>query len=57
MSDWFRQHDITSMVVDADLLERPLMEHHEDEWEWRVGVAGKTIPIRRPIQVEWRRVP
>ena len=55
MADWFQKHAITSSVITADLLDRPAAEGHEDEWEWRIAGSGKAVPVRRPIQVEWRR--
>jgi uncharacterized protein (DUF58 family) len=56
MADWFQQNNITSTVITADLLDRPASEHHEEEWKWRITGSGKAIPVRRPIQVEWRRL-
>jgi uncharacterized protein (DUF58 family) len=55
MADWFQQHAITNTVITADFLDRPVSEHHEEEWEWRIAGAGKAVPVRRPVQVEWRR--
>jgi uncharacterized protein (DUF58 family) len=54
MADWFQQHDITSTVITADLLDRPVTEGHGDDWEWRIVGSGKAVPVRKPIQVEWR---
>lgn len=55
MADWFQKRGIANTVVTADLLDRPEPEGHEGEWEWRIAGSGKTVPVRRPIQVEWRR--
>ena len=55
MADWFQKHGITNSVITADLLDRPVTEGHENEWEWRIAGSGKAVPVRRPIQVEWRR--
>ncbi len=55
MSNWFQRHGITNTVITADLLDRPVTEGHEGEWEWRITGLGKTVPVRKPIQVEWKR--
>jgi uncharacterized protein (DUF58 family) len=55
MADWFQHHGITNTVITADLLDRPVAEGTEGEWEWRITGSGKTVPVRKPIQVEWRR--
>lgn len=56
LADFFRQHGISHTIVTADLLDRPERRGHEGEWEWRVTGPGKAVPVRRPMQVEWRRV-
>ena len=56
MADWFQQHGITSTVITTDLLDRPVTEGHEGEWEWRIAGSGKAVPVRKPVQVEWRRM-
>ena len=55
LADWFQRYGITNTVISADLLDRPAAEGHEAEWEWRIGGTGKAVPVRRPIQVQWRR--
>jgi hypothetical protein len=56
MADWFQLHGLTHTIVTADLLDRPEMKGHEGEWEWRIAGPGKAVPVRKPVQVEWRRV-
>jgi uncharacterized protein (DUF58 family) len=55
MAGWFQRHGIANTVITADLLNQSLKEGHEGEWEWRIAGSGKAVPVRRPIQVEWRR--
>ena len=56
MANWFQQHGITNTVIAADLFDLPVMDGHTGEWEWRIAGSGKAVPVRKPIQVEWRRM-
>ncbi|MEZ0396066.1 MAG: DUF58 domain-containing protein [Anaerolineales bacterium] len=52
----FQEHGLSHTIVSADLLDQPEQRGREGEWEWRVVGPGKAVPVRRPLQVEWRRV-
>lgn len=56
LADLLHEHGISHTIVTADLLDRPEMRGREGEWEWRITGPGKAVPVRRPLQVEWRRV-
>lgn len=56
LADLFQEHGLSHTIVTADLLDRPERRGHEGEWEWRITGPGKAVPVRRPLQVEWRRV-
>jgi uncharacterized protein (DUF58 family) len=52
-----QQMGISCHIITRDLLDRP--EAHPGQsgrWEWRTSVNGKAIPIRKPVDVDWRRL-
>ena len=55
MSIRLQQLGITTTTITADLFDQPLTEANDGKWEWRSVGRGKAVPVRRPIQVEWRR--
>lgn len=44
-------------VITRDLLDRPQARPgRHGQWEWRVSATGRAIPVRRPHDMEWKRV-
>ena len=44
-------------IIGREVLDRP--EAHPGQsgrWEWRTSITGKVTPIRKPVDVEWRRL-
>jgi len=44
-------------IITRDLLDQP--EAHPGQagrWAWRTSATGKAIPIRKPVDVDWRRL-
>jgi uncharacterized protein (DUF58 family) len=56
LANLLQENGVRHTIVTADLLDRPEQRGREGEWEWRVVGPGKAVPVRRPLQVEWRRM-
>jgi uncharacterized protein (DUF58 family) len=52
-----QQMGINCHVITRELLDQP--EAHPGQagrWAWRTTVTGKAVPIRKPVDSEWRRL-
>jgi len=50
-------YGIAHSLVPRELLNRPeARPGRQGQWEWRVVGPGKTVPVRRPKDVGWRRI-
>lgn len=52
-----QQMGISCHIITRELLDRP--EAHPGQagrWAWRTSATGKAIPIRKPVDADWRRL-
>ncbi len=49
-------YQIDCTLVKRDLLNRFPMPGKEGQWEWRIVGPGKAVPVRKPREMEWKRL-
>jgi uncharacterized protein (DUF58 family) len=48
---------ITPYVIRREMMDKPeTRPGHEGEWQWFVTGLGRAIPLRRPTNLEWKKV-
>lgn len=48
---------ISCHIISRDLLNRPEARPGQSgRWEWRTSATGKAIPIRKPVDMAWRKL-
>jgi hypothetical protein len=48
---------VSCHIITHDLLDQPEARPGQSgRWEWRVSVTGKITPIRKPVDLAWRKV-
>jgi uncharacterized protein (DUF58 family) len=48
---------VSCHVITRDLLDQPEARPGQSgRWEWRVSVTGKITPIRKPVDMAWRKL-
>jgi len=48
---------VARYVITHDLFDRPeVRPGRHGQWEWRVSATGRAIPVRRPHDMEWKRL-
>ncbi len=54
---WLRSLGIAHYLLAKDLLDRPEAQPgRQGQWDWLPASTGATRPLRRPANLEWRRV-
>jgi hypothetical protein len=45
------------VVVTRQLLDRPeARPGRQGRWEWRVSATGRAVPVRRPVDMAWKKL-
>jgi hypothetical protein len=48
---------ITPYIIHREMMDKPeTRPGHEGEWQWFVTGLGRAIPLRRPTNLEWKKV-